>query len=90
MCATPTKVTQSLFLKISKSLLLYLLFISIISVYHTVSLSLTCICIYVSLQEFISRQVSSQPDHSFWIGLSRRQTEEQWLWDDGSMLLSNL
>ncbi|XP_059790459.1 C-type lectin domain family 7 member A isoform X2 [Balaenoptera ricei] len=40
--------------------------------------------------EFISRQVSSQPDHSFWIGLSRRQTEEQWLWDDGSMLLSNL
>ncbi|KAB0397086.1 hypothetical protein E2I00_015358, partial [Balaenoptera physalus] len=33
--------------------------------------------------EFISRQVSSQPDHSFWIGLSRRQTEEQWLWDDG-------
>ncbi|XP_030690334.1 C-type lectin domain family 7 member A isoform X2 [Globicephala melas] len=40
--------------------------------------------------EFISRQVSSQPDHSFWIGLSRRQTEEPWLWDDGSMLLSNL
>ncbi|XP_004281201.1 C-type lectin domain family 7 member A isoform X4 [Orcinus orca] len=40
--------------------------------------------------EFISRQVSSQPDHSFWIGLSRHQTEEPWLWDDGSMLLSNL
>ncbi|XP_026948944.1 C-type lectin domain family 7 member A isoform X2 [Sagmatias obliquidens] len=40
--------------------------------------------------EFISRQVSSQPDRSFWIGLSRRQTEEPWLWDDGSMLLSNL
>ncbi|XP_059882068.1 C-type lectin domain family 7 member A isoform X2 [Delphinus delphis] len=40
--------------------------------------------------EFISRQVSSQLDHSFWIGLSRRQTEEPWLWDDGSMLLSNL
>ncbi|XP_029061920.1 C-type lectin domain family 7 member A-like isoform X1 [Monodon monoceros] len=40
--------------------------------------------------EFISRQVSSQPDHSFWIGLSRRQTEEPWLWDDGSILLSNL
>ncbi|XP_059968902.1 C-type lectin domain family 7 member A-like isoform X2 [Mesoplodon densirostris] len=40
--------------------------------------------------EFISRQVSSQPDHAFWIGLSRRQTEEPWLWDDGSTLLSNL
>ncbi|KAI4546056.1 hypothetical protein MG293_002611 [Ovis ammon polii] len=40
--------------------------------------------------EFISRRVSSQPDHSFWIGLSRRQTEEPWLWEDGSTLLSNL
>nr|XP_020744911.1 C-type lectin domain family 7 member A isoform X1 [Odocoileus virginianus texanus] len=40
--------------------------------------------------EFISRQVSSQPDHSFWIGLSRRRTEEPWLWEDGSTLLSNL
>ncbi|XDB50760.1 hypothetical protein AB1E18_004322 [Capra hircus] len=40
--------------------------------------------------EFISRRVSSQPDHSFWIGLSRRRTEEPWLWEDGSTLLSNL
>ncbi|XP_065797520.1 C-type lectin domain family 7 member A isoform X2 [Muntiacus reevesi] len=40
--------------------------------------------------EFISRQVSSQPDHSFWIGLSRLRTEEPWLWEDGSTLLSNL
>ncbi|XP_025138196.3 C-type lectin domain family 7 member A isoform X1 [Bubalus bubalis] len=40
--------------------------------------------------EFIARQVSSQPDHSFWIGLSRRRTEEPWLWEDGSTLLSNL
>ncbi|XP_057558343.1 C-type lectin domain family 7 member A [Hippopotamus amphibius kiboko] len=40
--------------------------------------------------EFISRQLSSQPDHSFWIGLSRRQTEEPWLWDDVSMLSPNL
>uniref|UniRef100_A0A8C3WGP6 C-type lectin domain containing 7A n=1 Tax=Catagonus wagneri TaxID=51154 RepID=A0A8C3WGP6_9CETA len=39
--------------------------------------------------EFISRQVSSQPDHSFWIGLSRHQTEGPWLWEDGSMFLPN-
>ncbi|XP_068827051.1 C-type lectin domain family 7 member A isoform X3 [Capricornis sumatraensis] len=39
--------------------------------------------------EFISRRVSSQPDHSFWIGLSRHRTDEPWLWEDGSTL-SNL
>ena len=70
------------------SLSLYLL-----CLYHlcpSLSLSLSLTCIYVSLQEFISRQVSAQPDHSFWIGLSRRRTEEPWLWEEGSTLLSNL
>ncbi|XP_023596396.1 C-type lectin domain family 7 member A isoform X5 [Trichechus manatus latirostris] len=40
--------------------------------------------------EFIIKQVSSQPDNSFWIGLSRPQTEEPWLWEDGSKFSSNL
>nr|XP_012610993.1 C-type lectin domain family 7 member A isoform X1 [Microcebus murinus] len=40
--------------------------------------------------EFIIRQVSSQPDYSFWIGLSRPQPEGQWLWEDGSTFSSNL
>ncbi|XP_032328739.1 C-type lectin domain family 7 member A isoform X2 [Camelus ferus] len=40
--------------------------------------------------EFISWQVSSQPDHSFWIGLARRQTEGPWLWEDGSMFLPDV
>lgn len=40
--------------------------------------------------EFIRKQVSSQPDYSFWIGLSRHQTERPWFWEDGSMFSSNL
>uniref|UniRef100_A0A2K6RSC1 C-type lectin domain family 7 member A n=2 Tax=Rhinopithecus roxellana TaxID=61622 RepID=A0A2K6RSC1_RHIRO len=39
---------------------------------------------------FIVKQVSSQPDNSFWIGLSRPQTEAPWLWEDGSTFSSNL
>ncbi|XP_048650835.1 C-type lectin domain family 7 member A isoform X3 [Marmota marmota marmota] len=40
--------------------------------------------------DFIESQVSSQPDHSFWIGLSRHQSEEPWHWEDGSTFSSNL
>ncbi|XP_041591393.1 C-type lectin domain family 7 member A isoform X2 [Vulpes lagopus] len=40
--------------------------------------------------EFIVRQVSSQPDNSFWIGLSRHQNEGPLLWEDGSVFSSNL
>uniref|UniRef100_U3BQZ7 C-type lectin domain family 7 member A n=1 Tax=Callithrix jacchus TaxID=9483 RepID=U3BQZ7_CALJA len=39
---------------------------------------------------FILKQVSSQPDNSFWIGLSRTQTEGPWLWEDGSTFSPNL
>ncbi|XP_045637158.1 C-type lectin domain family 7 member A isoform X2 [Ursus americanus] len=40
--------------------------------------------------DFIVRQMSSRPDNSFWIGLSRQQTEGPWLWEDGSVFSSNL
>ncbi|XP_077026125.1 C-type lectin domain family 7 member A isoform X1 [Tamandua tetradactyla] len=40
--------------------------------------------------EFIVRLMSSQPDKSFWIGLSRPRTEGPWLWEDGSTFSSNL
>ncbi|XP_007935424.1 C-type lectin domain family 7 member A [Orycteropus afer afer] len=40
--------------------------------------------------EFIKRQVSYQPNNSFWIGLSRPQTEKPWLWEDGSEFSSDL
>ncbi|XP_053413496.1 C-type lectin domain family 7 member A isoform X1 [Nycticebus coucang] len=40
--------------------------------------------------EFIIKQVSSLPNNSFWIGLSRPQPERPWLWEDGSTFSSNL
>uniref|UniRef100_A0A8D2H067 C-type lectin domain containing 7A n=1 Tax=Urocitellus parryii TaxID=9999 RepID=A0A8D2H067_UROPR len=40
--------------------------------------------------DFIESQVSSQPAHAFWIGLSRHQSEEPWRWEDGSTFSSNL
>ncbi|XP_057347522.1 C-type lectin domain family 7 member A isoform X2 [Manis pentadactyla] len=39
--------------------------------------------------DFMVKQVSTLPDYSFWIGLSR-QPEGPWLWEDGSMFFSNL
>uniref|UniRef100_A0A8C6RRM0 C-type lectin domain family 7, member a n=1 Tax=Nannospalax galili TaxID=1026970 RepID=A0A8C6RRM0_NANGA len=40
--------------------------------------------------EFIESQVSSHPANSFWIGLSRNQSEGAWLWEDGSILSPDL
>ncbi|XP_012587810.1 PREDICTED: C-type lectin domain family 7 member A [Condylura cristata] len=40
--------------------------------------------------KFIEEQVSSQPYHSFWIGLSRHQDNGPWLWEDGSEVSPNL
>ncbi|XP_002712929.2 C-type lectin domain family 7 member A isoform X1 [Oryctolagus cuniculus] len=40
--------------------------------------------------EFIEREMSFQPIHSFWIGLSRSQSGSPWLWEDGSTFSSNL
>ncbi|XP_036038825.1 C-type lectin domain family 7 member A isoform X1 [Onychomys torridus] len=39
--------------------------------------------------EFIESQTSSHRMNSFWIGLSRRQTEGPWLWEDGSQFIPN-
>ncbi|XP_028737335.1 C-type lectin domain family 7 member A isoform X1 [Peromyscus leucopus] len=39
--------------------------------------------------EFIESQTSSHRMNSFWIGLSRRQTEGPWLWEDGSPFIPN-
>ncbi|XP_037371209.1 C-type lectin domain family 7 member A isoform X3 [Talpa occidentalis] len=40
--------------------------------------------------QFIVEQVSSQPDQSFWIGLSRHQKDGPWLWEDGSTVSPSL
>ncbi|XP_019486087.1 PREDICTED: C-type lectin domain family 7 member A-like [Hipposideros armiger] len=40
--------------------------------------------------EFIKTQISFKPNKSFWMGLSRHQTNGPWLWEDGSMFSSYL
>ncbi|KAM8776881.1 C-type lectin domain family 7 member A-like isoform 2-T2 [Rhynchonycteris naso] len=40
--------------------------------------------------EFIIQQLSSQPHYSFWIGLSRPQSDGYWSWEDGSIFSSDL
>ncbi|XP_005087189.1 C-type lectin domain family 7 member A isoform X2 [Mesocricetus auratus] len=39
--------------------------------------------------EFIESQTSSHHINSFWIGLSRKQNEGPWLWEDGSLFTPN-
>ncbi|CAH7423926.1 C-type lectin domain family 7 member A-like isoform X1 [Phodopus roborovskii] len=39
--------------------------------------------------EFIENQTSSHRVNSFWIGLSRKETEGPWLWEDGSSFIPN-
>ncbi|XP_027285628.1 C-type lectin domain family 7 member A isoform X2 [Cricetulus griseus] len=39
--------------------------------------------------EFIESQTSSHHINAFWIGLSRKQTEGPWLWEDGSPFIPN-
>lgn len=46
-------------------------------------------CIFVLLQEFIESQTSSHRVNSFWIGLSRNQSEGPWFWEDGSAFTPN-
>ncbi|XP_051011629.1 C-type lectin domain family 7 member A [Acomys russatus] len=40
--------------------------------------------------EFIESHTSSQPVSSFWIGLSRNQTEGPWFWEDGTVFIPNV
>ncbi|XP_031236848.1 C-type lectin domain family 7 member A isoform X2 [Mastomys coucha] len=40
--------------------------------------------------EFIESQTSSHHVHSFWIGLSRNQSEGPWFWEDRSAFTPNL